>query len=424
MYTRADLKLDAGLLVHGTVDNDGTTTKLDRLTDMAVEDVINDEDIDLRSTTRLVQLALAGQDDLIYDETAATYDTPSLIAVGAQAYAYEYLAPYDLKGEKIIDIRERSGRTKTWERTTAEQFDVRKTAYERLFALRTEGLVRKLLVNGVTSIDTTMIHDCDSLTDNGTIAAVGDAASIAIDTESKLEGLASISFASGTGGTTSGIKNSTITAVDLSAYTTSNVFAWVYIPSSFDLTKLTSFTMDWGSDASNYYSNTVIATHEMTAFHSGWNLLRFNWSEATTTGNPVSASIGYFSLYMTKNASYGSVAGFHVDRIIAAIDSGFDVPYYSKFGWRNSSGVWMQRSTQDSDILNADSDEYNLMKFRAALLYAINLENEGDINRCDALYADAKKQYMMNHPSEAKLLTTSYHDTASTEVIQDYRSVV
>lgn len=416
-YTHEDLREAVFRKVHGKPDTDGTYTVMDPLLRDGVREVV--ETMDLRSTKRSVGLALAGRNDIIYDETTGTYDVPTLVAVGQQALENEYHCPIDVKDYTVIDIRKRTDRSKPYSLVSEEEFDIRKNLEDSIFAIKDREQIRTLMINGVPAINTLDVHDCDTYNGDGTFTAVGDASAIATEVSDYVEGDGAVTFGSSNSQTTAGVVNSTFTAVDLSAYEDQKLFVWVKIPTTVDLTKLTSFTLRWGSDASNYLSKTVTRNNESLAFYYGWNLLKFDWASATQTGTPDLTAIDYVSFFMTKDASMAAVTGWIVDRILVAIDSGVDLVYYSKYGWQDENGAWKENSTVDSDVLNVDSTEFNLIVFKCAQVVSENLDNSEDADKYENRFNTKAELYLGRNPSEAKPITSSYYNVGSLADVPD-----
>lgn len=404
-FTRSTFRQDVQDLLHGTMDTSGTTIQ-DRVLNRAVREVIADKDIDLRSTLRSMPLTLAGKNDIVTESVSGIYETAVLADILDESEMYEFAAPRDLKKNKIADVRLRTNRAIEYELVNPEQFDLWKTIRNDIIAVKHESGNQKLLVTGVTTPTWKMIHNLDTYNGNGTWSAVSDATAVATATSNYVEGAGAVSFTSGLGGTASGIVNSTMTAVDLTTYQNEDLFLWVYIP---NITGLTNFVLRWGSDASNYYERTVTMTAEELSFAVGWNLLKFNWASATTTGSPTITAISYVYFSMTKATDKASVAGWIVDRLVAQVNTGADVLYYSKFGWQTSAGLWQETSTADADLLVADVDEYDLYVYKAAFLCSLNLQSQADTQIYLDMYNRKKEEYMYSSPSQAKTMSTSYH---------------
>jgi hypothetical protein len=413
IFTRSTLRQDVTDLIHGTPDLSGTTI-LDRILNAGVREVVADVDVDLRSTRRSIALAPAGRDDIIYDEETGTYDTPVLLAVGAEADQYAYHCPDDLKGNKVIDIKRRTSRTRRYTYVNPEEFDVMKTVRDDIYTVTTVEGIRRILVSGIDALTSVMFHNCDTYNGNGTFTSVGSAASIATSAR-YIEGTGAVSFTSGTGATTSGIQiTSGMAAVNAASVLDQDVYVWVYIPNATDITQ---WTLRWGSGTSNYWQDTVTATADRVAFFAGWNLLKFDWASATETGTPDATAITYLSLFMTKGIATASYDGFIVDRIAVVEDSEIDVLYYSRYPWQTALSVWQETATADTDLLNADTDEYDLFVFKVAQRLSLYLKLFDDVQVYKGMYDEKRLAFMGTNPSEAQLQTSTYQDINSYDPI-------
>lgn len=221
-----------------------------------------------------------------------------------------------------------------------------------------------VLLAKVTPTTTSKIaHTCDSLTANGTWAAEGstDAESLSIDEANYKTASGAVSFnvtVGLSGNNYAAIQNSTLTAVDLTEYSgKSTAFVWVYIPS---ITNLSSFTLRWGSDSSNYYSKTVTAQYNGLAFRNGWNRLGFAWSSATTTGSPTVAAVDYLNFRVTYTGSYTSQVGFLLDDIRFENPTYIELHYYSTDFTQTTGGTLQDSFVNSSDqsLLNDSDDDF------------------------------------------------------------------
>ena len=219
---------------------------------------------------------------------------------------YDYSWPGDGKEQAFIDLAPRTNRSKDFELnlTTPEEFDRRKSSESDLVAILDFDFVRKLRAAVTVDAQQLIVSTLDSLTaGGGTWEAVGDAQNLTADADDYVKGSGSIRWDIGSGGgTTAGIKNTSLDTFDFSDYVNNNrsIFHWVKIVST---TNLTNFILRIGSDTSNYYQITVTTTNEGTAFQTGWNLLRFDFANKSTTGSPDSTAGTYASIYMTKDGA-------------------------------------------------------------------------------------------------------------------------
>lgn len=340
-------------------------------------------DVDLRSAKRSAQLS------------------PNLYA-----NSYEYAAPSDLKGEKIIDIRKQVNRpsNERWLLVDDVDFDRLKSHSYYRVAVRDENFSKLLRIDAIDTSKSKVLHSCESLTANGTWAATADASNLTLDNDNYITGGGSLNFDMASGAATGYIENSGMTAVDLTDYDEKgSIFVWVFIPdySDAEADTVTNFILRWGNDSSNYWSRTVTTNNEGVTFYDGWNLLRFDWNGATETGTVAPASIDYLRLTVTKSTSLAADTDWRVDNFVARIGEIYNVVYYTKYGWQNSSGAYIEESSATTDLVVADTEEIQGITFKTAEYAAQELLDYDSVTYFRQEYQDWKKQYEKNFPSEA-----------------------
>ncbi len=381
VYTQADLQTGINSLVHNRFTN------LSAGQDMMNRAVrLVSGEIDLKATVRQTQVSPG-----IYDDE------------------YNYMCPVDMKGEAIIDVARQVGRREEFTLTTQEEFDRTKLRYKGLLAFSGHDGLRILSIATQLQTKSVIIDALQSATGDGTWTGSGNASNLTTDYSNYVYGASSLRFDVSAAGTTAVLTNSTLIATDLSTYIYNELFLFVYIPST---TNLTSFKLDWGDDSSNYWTTTVTTTHEGLAFYVGWNLLRFAWP-ATSTGTPVSTSVNYSKLTITFSGGSAS-NGWRVNLLVARIGDIHNVIYYSRYGWQTSAGVYIENSTTTTDLLNADTDEFDLFVLKGAILAGQELrltKAEKDDLKLD--YKNKMDTYFMRYPSRRKILTTSVYEFGS-----------
>lgn len=299
---------------------------------------------------------------------------------------YSYPAPSDLKGDAIIDFIPQVNRRTDFrlELVSEQEFDMKKTIKSNIIALATDDLVKKIMFSGDVEDTSLVAATLDSLTSEGTWTTYGDATNAVADTDNYVVGGGSIKFDLTGSGTTAGIQNTTITALDISDYKNNgHIFVWVYINS---ITNLTNFICDIGNDlTTNYYTQTITANNEGVAFYNGWNLLRFDFASMTQNGTVGATTVDSIRIYMTKTSGK-SDDGYRFDHIVLHTGEIHNILYYSKFAWQTSAGVFLENSTADTDYINAETDEFELFSYRG------KMELYRELRRFD-LVEDARKEY-------------------------------
>lgn len=330
---------------------------------------------------------------------------------GLYDQVFNYAAPTDLKGDKIISLRPQVNinRGDNFHQTYGQEFALNKTfdSFDVELNSGTKTInISKNLVAGVT------INEMNSVTSNGTWSVGGNATGLTVDTNNYVSGGASLKFNISSGATSSYIENSTFTSVDLTDYlNVGSIFNYVYLPGS----TITAVEIRLGTDSSNYYTfPSITANHDNTSFVSAfWNLLRTDWSSSvTTTGTPTITDIGYARITFTHTTA--AVTGVRVDNLVARLPTYYEIVYYSKYLFKNTSGTWIEKPTaiDDSDILNLDVDSYNVLLYEVC--YLIAQEIQGEDATFDVQFFKNKRDevwdtYMRSYRSEVQKRRSTYY---------------
>jgi hypothetical protein len=384
IYTRSQLKSDINRGIQGKigmlVDEDDTVNEV-------VRDVLGD--VDLRSARRKASL------------------TPALFNG-----IFDYAWPTDGKSQSIIDIPAQAREQRqdgSFFLIPSEEFEVKRP--EGAIAIDHFNGIAVLKVKSQVEDHTILISELDSLTSGGgTWVLFGDGTNLSADNDDYIKGNGSIKWdISAAGGTTAGIQNTGLNSFDISDYLDGNgsIFVWVKINSTTDLT---NFILRIGSSSGNYYSKTVTTTNDGTAFANGWNLLRFNLTSLTETGSVTDTAITFAAIYMTKAVGKISETDYKFDWLVLKRGVTHDLKYYSKYGWNTSAGVYLENSTSDSDVLVADTDEYNLIVKKGRWVAGLEVDLPFERNeQNEKIYDKALADYKIKNPSESKIQTNQYY---------------
>jgi hypothetical protein len=336
-------------------------------------------------------------------------DAPSTIRVtqlsnGLYDAVYSYACPTDLKEDKMISLIPQNPLNQTpannYNSTYSKEFDLRKEP--GALSVEDNSTVRTLRASGIGLRAGVTLNDSNSLTTNGTWAATANATNLAVDTINFVSGNASLKFDLSTGGSTGYIENSTMQSVDLTDYVnTGSAFVYVYIPS---ITTITSISLRWGSDSSNYYSATATTTQDSTSFVVGWNLLRLDWNGAATTGTPTNIAINYARVTFAYNGT--ATPSCRVDNIVFRLPAIANLRYYSNYLYRSTAGTWLEQptSTDDSDIINLDTTGFNMLVAECGYLASQELAGEDSSFDVDFFRKERDRvwgQYKTNNKSQA-----------------------
>jgi len=323
---------------------------------------------------------------------------------------YSYPLPSDTKGNGVIDLDPQVNRPRTFrlELVSEQEFEQKKTVNTNIIALATDELVHRLLFSG--DVDDTVLVGAtlDSLTSEGTWSAYNDATNVVTDADNFVKGAGSIKFDLTGSATTAGIQNTTITALDISDFTNNgHIFVWAYINST---TNLTNFIIRIGNDlTANYYSQTITTNNEGVSFYNGWNLLRFDFASTTETGTVDDTAVDSIRIYMTKTSGK-SDDGYRFDSIELHTGEIHDIIYYSRFAWQSSAGTFLEDSTADTDLINAETDEVDGFVWRSKMELYRELRRKDLVEDARVEYELWKRNYQRQNPSERVQRNKQYYD--------------
>ena len=195
------------------------------------------------------------------------------------------------------------------------------------------------------------IHDCGSLTENGTWTVSGDGSALALDEQIFTEGEGSLRFTvTGAGGTTTLVNSTLSTPIDLTDYLTQGTaFLDLQCPSG-NTTALTSVRLRLGSDSTNYYEFTATTRHRGNTILGSWGPISFNMADKTTTGTPTDTVADYIQVLITHGTS-GINGTYRMDNLFLALPTYYQLPYYSKENIKSSANVYQESVTVTSDTI-------------------------------------------------------------------------
>lgn len=326
---------------------------------------------------------------------------------------YDYALPSDFKAPISLNKQANNRTNRNQSRTYSNQFNNNKkdNSYAVVWEDMTQFLrfakyIKKPLV----------IDKADSTTENGTWTVTGNGSNLVLDTNNYMSGIGALKC-------------------DVSS------------PGS-----VVNVIMNIGNDNTNYYSKTITAGH-FEAFQTGWNLCRFDLSDAIPTGTIDMSIISYLKFTVTYNtdqvvifektlttpvdisvdnyktdgaiftyfdfSTVSSLTTLRLDNITANIGTLYDVNYYSNYVFRNSAGTWIEQPTSDNDILNLSQLSYRI--FDAELSKIITQQNQGSMGGFDFQYWNLQlegngnnieglyDQYERQFPSERQEGQTNYY---------------
>lgn len=333
MYNITALKNDLSAVLHGTTNNQ--IQNLDGLINRAARQLLLD--LDPQETKRILEF------------TNPIFNT-----------VFDYPIAPDVKGNKLIDIRPQVQRIPEdiWLQAYNQAFDVAKQnifSMTNMFTMNFNTGIKTLRINAPFLNPPVILNQAESISDNGTWEVAGTATNLTVNNTNFAQGAGSLQFNVTTG--VGIVANSTMAALNLSQVVNqSSLFVWVYIPTA---TNLTSVQLQWGTDPSDYYTLTVTQTQQLTAFQNGWNLCEFPWKNASSVGSPDASSISFVSVLLTMT---GTNTGVLVNGINSILGTVLQYEYYSKYLFRDAiTGAFQETVTDDSNLINLDTESFNLL---------------------------------------------------------------
>lgn len=325
---------------------------------------------------------------------------------------FDYPIASDVKGNKIIDIRPQVRRLPSdiWSQAYNQAFDVMKQnifSQANMFTMNFNSSLKTIRVNAPFLNEPIIVNQIEAIATNGTWAAGGTASNLAVNNSNFVQGAGSLQFDVTVG---SGyIENTTMTAVNLSSYLNqSSFFVWVYAPTG---ANLTSVNLRIGSSSTAYYSLSVTANQQGTAFANGWNLCQFPWASMSVTGSPDSTALDYARITTVMTGTNTAVKVNGLDSILGSV---LEYEYYSKFLFRNAStGAYQETVLDDSDLINLDTESYNIF-FNLLAFFSTQQQQGEDAENYDGpvfkkAYDDGVARYKAMYKAENQKPQTTYY---------------
>jgi hypothetical protein len=198
------------------------------------------------------------------------------------------------------------------------------------------GIDNGLLIINYPRQTSAQLHNCDSLTTNGTITASGDATNLTIDEVVYSEGSGALNF-DVSAGTSLVVTFDGFTAKDLESLQNKSHFtlkAW--LPT---ITNFTSIKLEWGDDVSNNWSKTETVPAGNAELATGENLFAFRWADATETGTPTVTSVNWARVTITYSGATTDT-DFRLDDLRVGQELEMELEYFSEAMVKTASGAY------------------------------------------------------------------------------------
>lgn len=362
LYQRSYLQEELEGMMHGTTLNQ--VTNIEGCFNRAARRVLADVD---------------PQETKIVSEFGKVYDG-----------VWDYPLTVDVKGNKIIDLFPQANRTPrdNFGQVYNKDFDLWKSfSLVPDFTPRYAGAVRTIRINATNLLTGILLNAADGYNTNGTWTAVQNVSDVDTNNQYMTDGAAgAVSFSldqTGIPASVAIIRNTTMGEIDLSNhFNNADEFFNFYVP---DVAGMTSIRYLFGTDTNNYYDSGALTTDQLgNTFGNGWNFMKEGWSSFTTVGAPDPSSISYIEIQITYDGTLQT--NFLLNQFWSRLGRIFMQEYYSKYMFRDAStGTFKEKTDDENDYINLDTDGVNLM------LFATFGEIVQQVQGADALYFDANQ---------------------------------
>lgn len=259
------------------------------------------------------------------------------------------------------------------------------------------------------------IHDCNSLTANGTWNVGGNVVNLRVDELNHVIGRASLAFNIDNSSTSGFIENFSLTEFDLNDFLQRGAtFLWL------DLSvpkELLSVKLTLGSDPTNLttdlYTSTVNQPHDNNAFTTGWNLLKYMLNNLLSIGTPNPKALKYIRVEFTTTGV--AIPNCHMDNIVARMGDVYQMTYNSSYVFQDPvTKAFKKFATSGGDLVCGEEDTYDLLRLECTLaamkeLYGSNYAAKTDVADIQTELAAAYKIFAREHKSEALVQEEDSH---------------
>ncbi len=319
---------------------------------------------------------------------------------------YKYSLPSDFNS--LIDLYPQANRNSSdrSKRVLAQSFDLKKELTNKTVSIESnEG--SKLIKIDWEIRGAKTLHNMNTYNGNGTWEAVGSASNVATDLIYKYSGGGSVRF--DISANNDGIQCNDMAKIDLeNEDELADMIVPIYLPS---ITGLTSITALWGNTLTTALWTGVAQTTQAdgTNFRVGWNIIKIPWATAVETGTVDPTEIDTCKITFQTDGTV--ISDIRVDNIQFAIGYPFDIKYYSKYLFKNSSGTFISQPTSDEDVCVLDNDSIQI--FYLECLKAMAQQLQGVDGAFDINYSNSELQvlyrnYNGEHPDQTKKAIQSY----------------
>jgi hypothetical protein len=319
----------------GTLDNQKKTRAINRTLSL----LQNRADYDFTKRTKEFYFI-----DGVYEYSLENYIGTTCQDDDGSTSILDFKSPYDLRPEDDRSLEYRD--------TKEVRQHIRRNQFPYRYSVENDNLI--IAYPRQVSAE---IHNCASLTANGTWATSGDATNLSIDTIIYETAGGSLNFDT-SAGTSLVLTNSDLDSKDLESFQNkSHLTLKVDLPT---ITNFTSIKVRYGSSASDYWEKTETLPAASKSLVVGRNLFAFRWADATETGSLDVTAMDYIQITLTYSSATTDT-DFRIDDIRIGEEKTMELEYYSKAMVKDSAGDYQIRFNPDdvtqTDVLLGDESE-------------------------------------------------------------------
>jgi hypothetical protein len=172
----------------------------------------------------------------------------------------------------------------------------------------------------------------------------------------------------------------------------------VFIP---NIINFSSITLSWGSNSSNYWTQTVMNQLDGSPFEVGWNTIGIPWYDASIIGIPDETNVKWFKFDFSYTNSYASTPGFRLDHLLVKKPDKMILSYYTTYKGKDVNGNYITSFSSPTDtFLFGDFDPAlrQLISIETAVILNPQLLVEN--NSVSMLYNDFFSTYSRKYPKK------------------------
>ena len=389
-YSVANLEQDLEGVLHGTTLNQ--ITNLNGVINRAARKLLLD--VDPQETIREIP-----------------FSTPIFNSV------FEYALAPDVKGVSILDIRPQVNRTgrDVFNQDYSQQFDLAKQVsgqggLQSQFNIKFNSSLKTIEINSPTAPPPVIMNTASGTDINGTWVVGGGATNLVNNNVNYVANGGALQFDLLAGHASGYIENSTMSSVNLSELENQSTdFLWSWLPTGTDFT---SIELRWGSSPTDYFLRSASVTQSNTAFGDGWNQTQYVWKDSSSVGAPDASNITY--LRVTYNYNSTLQTAVLCNNITCQMGQILNYLYYSKYLFRDvSTGAYQEVVTDISNLINLDTESYNLLFYQVAYLASQQQQGKNALGYDGAFflkeYTDGVAKYKARYKSQLQKPRQQYY---------------